>query len=180
MRRLSSGALVAVGVIGVGGLVASGAGIAVAATSTSVIHACVAKSDGALRVVASGHKCASDEKALSFNAKGPRGLAAPKPATFQMFANVDAEGDLGSNYLAKSAAHTGDGEYLVTFKKSILHCAMVAVSGKAGGPDLVKSDVASVQFDPAVDPTHNVIVDFFSTAGDQDDTPFMISATCPT
>jgi hypothetical protein len=180
MRRLSSGALIAVGVIGVGSLVASGVGIAVAATSTNVIHACVAKSDGTLRVVASGHKCASDEKALSFNAKGPRGLPAAKPATFQMFGNVDAEGDLGSHYLVKSAAHTDYGQYVVTFKKSIAHCALTVSPGEAGGPDQVRTEIASVQYDADLDPTHRVIVNLLVTAGDPEDTPFMITATCPT
>jgi hypothetical protein len=181
MRRPSSGALVAVGVIGVGSLVASSVGIAVAATSTSVIHACVAKSDGALRVVAKGHKCASDEKALSFNTKGPRGLPAAKPATFQMFGNVDAEGDLGSNYLVKSVhAKFGGGLYYVTFKKSIAHCALMVTSGEAGGPDAVRTDVVSVKYDEDVDPTHQALVTVLTPNGDPDSDPFMITATCPT
>jgi hypothetical protein len=51
-----------------------------------------------------------------------------------MYANVDAEGDLGSNYDAVSV-QAAYHEYDVTFKKPIGHCAAVVQSGKAGGSD---------------------------------------------
>jgi hypothetical protein len=58
------------------------------------------------------------------------------PATFQMYANVDAEGDLGSHYDAlRAGIFPGSTEYFVKFKKPIGHCAAVVEIGKAGGSD---------------------------------------------
>jgi collagen triple helix repeat protein len=74
--------VLAVGVIGVGSLGAATAGIAVAAHHHSgKIHGCVAKSDGAFRVVHSAADCTAHEKALSFNAKGRRGPRGKHGAT---------------------------------------------------------------------------------------------------
>jgi hypothetical protein len=56
--------------------------VAVAATSSStpaVIHACYAKSGGALRVATT--KCTSTQKPLSWNTVGPRGPAGPQGKT---------------------------------------------------------------------------------------------------
>lgn len=56
-------------------VVLSATGLAVAAIpdSKGVIHACYAKSGGALRVV-SGKKCEAGEKKLAWNKQGPRGI----------------------------------------------------------------------------------------------------------
>ena len=76
---------------------------------------------------------------------GVAACTVPTPAkaktTFQMYANVDAEGDLGSNFDAVSATRgTGNANndpiYLVTFTQPIGHCAAAVQAGKAGGPDL--------------------------------------------
>lgn len=65
---------------------------------------------------------------------GPAAIA--RPATFQMYANVDAEYDLGSNYGAVRVKQVpGPVPYIVTFKKPVGHCAAVVQVGKAGGPD---------------------------------------------
>ena len=56
------------------------------------------------------------------------------PATFQMYANVDSNCNLGSNVGAVSAIHIpGATGCQVTFSKLIGHCAAVAQPGKAGG-----------------------------------------------
>jgi hypothetical protein len=53
---------------------ASVVSIAQAATHTTTIHGCVAHG-GALRVVSSAKKCSAHERALSWNARGPKGSA---------------------------------------------------------------------------------------------------------
>jgi hypothetical protein len=55
------------------GLVAAG-GIGYAAATPKVIHACKAKSGGALRAVAAGAKCRASETAISWNQQGPQGV----------------------------------------------------------------------------------------------------------
>jgi hypothetical protein len=45
------------------------------ATSTAVIHACVKKSGGAVRIVSATAKCLSTETAMSWNVQGPQGVA---------------------------------------------------------------------------------------------------------
>jgi hypothetical protein len=51
-----------------------------AATPTAVIHACVKKVGGAVRIVSATTKCASTETAMSWNAQGPQGIAGPRGA----------------------------------------------------------------------------------------------------
>jgi hypothetical protein len=184
MTKLSRTAWLATGAIGVASITAAGVGIATAATHSKVIHGCVSKSDGVLRVIHAGHHCRADESQLSFNAKGPRGLpgVSAKPATYQMFANVDAEGDLGSNYGVSSDTRSSTGDYIVTFKHSILHCALEATPGGVGGPDQGGDFIAVAQYFAIADPTHKVRVTFTDpTSDDQpNNTPFMITATCLT
>ena len=48
-----------------------------AAAATTVIHACVDKSTGVVRVVASATQCHTTENAISWNATGPRGPVGP-------------------------------------------------------------------------------------------------------
>lgn len=59
------------------GLLIGGAlvgGVAMAATSTTVINACVTTKTGALRIVADGVQCKTSETATSWNQIGPQGL----------------------------------------------------------------------------------------------------------
>jgi hypothetical protein len=106
--------------------------------------------------------------------------AKPKPlATFQMFANVDAEGDLGSNYDAVSAGTLpGSSQYRVKFTKPIGHCAAVVQDGKAGGPDdlsLASSDIVPLG-KKGYDITFGVPD---QTGQDQlKHEPFMVTVTC--
>jgi hypothetical protein len=67
--------MVATGALGAGcvAVVAAGTGYAVAASQGHVIHGCVAKSNGALRVVGGSKDCGAHETPLSFNQTGPRG-----------------------------------------------------------------------------------------------------------
>jgi hypothetical protein len=136
------------------------AGVAAAAGHAGAIHGCVAKSDGALRVVKHAGDCSRREKALSFNARGPRGATGPRGPkgptgesvssdTIQMYANVDAEGDLGSNVDAVSATRISTGEYSVVFNRPIGTCAAAAQAGQAGGTDPILPIPSAVSFDPS-------------------------------
>lgn len=107
--------------------------------------------------------------------------AASKPATFQMYANVDAESDLGSNYDAVSAkALPGSTEDIVKFSKPIRHCAAVVQPGKAGGPDgvdYVSSEVIAAgkkSFDVSFAKT------FDDGSWSNKREPFMLVVTCRT
>jgi hypothetical protein len=108
----------------------------------------VTKSDGALRVVGKSSHCTSQERPLSFAKHGPRGPRGPRGATgprgsdatastFQMYANVDQHGNLGSNVDAVSAKEVDAGTptpfYVVSFSHPIGSCAGVAQNGYAGG-----------------------------------------------
>jgi hypothetical protein len=178
MNRTSSVVAVAVGAIAMGCIGVAGVGAAVAAAHGGTIHGCVAKSNGALRVVKQASACGSDEKSLSFNARGPRGPQGPagSSGTFQMYANVDAEGDLGSNFGATKAEATQiPGQYVVTFAQPIGSCAAVAQSGKAGGDDFAGAYPSIVNFEG----TNAFIVAFVNPANNQETaTPFMVTVTC--
>ena len=110
------------------------------------------------------------------------GLAActvPTPAaktTFQMYANVDAEGDLGSNFDAVSASlETISPTYVVTFTQPIGHCAAAAQAGKAGGPDIVNFAESVVLAGGA----KSFVVGFKTAAdGQLIREPFMLTVTC--
>ncbi len=168
--------MVVASVIGAGSVSVASAGIGIAASRTSTtIHGCVAKSSGALRIVKHVSSCNKSERPLSFNARGPRGLAAPKPATFQMFANVDAEGQLGSHYDASAATEFSGGIYVVTFTKPVSHCAVAAQPGEATGSE-ADADVSVVEPNTS-DPRHRLLVQFFND-GNLDSTSFMLTATC--
>ena len=110
------------------------------------------------------------------------GLAActvPTPAaktTFQMYANVDAEGDLGSNFDAVRAFVDTTNVYVVTFTQPVGHCAAVAQAGKAGGPDSV--DFAESLVVPGN--AKSFVVAFKKSSADADFVrdPFLLSVTC--
>lgn len=155
MRQTGNKSLIAIALAG--GIVCTlGAGsVAVAASHSGTIHGCVKTSNGALRVVKHASDCGHGETALSFNATGPRGPrglrgpagVAPSPAAFQMYANLDAEGDLGSNFDAVSAKRVSTGEYQVVFDRPIGACAAVAQAGQAGGTDPIFPVPSAVSFD---------------------------------
>jgi hypothetical protein len=78
-------------------------GIAYAASSNSVIHACEKKSGGALRIATS---CTSTEQAISWNvqgAQGPQGLQGPRGET----GAKGTTGPKGATGSAGSAGATG-------------------------------------------------------------------------
>ena len=112
----------------------------------------------------------------------PRDEAGPLAwtATFQMYADVDAEGDLGSNYGAvsvKMLPSTGDLGYLVKFNKPIGHCAAVAQSGRAGGSD--DSEMLASSVVNAGPNTFQVKFGLLNSSGFQTDAePFMMMVTC--
>jgi hypothetical protein len=189
MNRYRAGAsMVAAGVIGVGSVGVAGVGVGLAAaTHSGVIHGCVAKSDGALRIVHSSHECSSHEKSLSFNKQGPQGAPGGSgggSATFQMYANVDAEGDLGSNFDATAAKHVATGIYVVTFSQEIGHCAATAQVGEAGGSDQSVPSESIVGPDTEGDADHQFVAGFLAPTGDGSvtnvNTPFMLTLTCVT
>lgn len=49
-------------------------------TSTAVIHACVKRSGGAVRIVSATAKCLNTETAMAWNVQGPQGVAGPRGA----------------------------------------------------------------------------------------------------
>jgi hypothetical protein len=95
--------------------------------------------------------------------------------TYQMYANVDAEGDLGSNHDAvRVKLDAGTHIYTVKFAHEISHCAASVQPGRAGGSDPVKAASSVLaQGGPKVflarftDPDGNIIND-----------PFMLTVTC--
>ena len=92
-------------------------------------------------------------------------------ATFQMYANVDAEGDLGSNYGAVSAQWVEAVDlYRVTFAHPIGSCAAAVQVGKAGGTDS-STFVSTIVFDAGT----NTFDIEFSPHPEQ---PFMLTVTC--
>ena len=108
----------------------------------------------------------------------PSPSATSLPATFQMYANVDAEFDLGSNVGAASVRQVpGALSYKVTFKKPIGHCAAAVQVGKAGGTD--GEDFVSTEVDPdgpnAFDVEFGVMQ---GTGWELFHEPFMITVTC--
>jgi hypothetical protein len=191
MKHRTRASIVMVACIGAGSMAVAGVGVGLAAGQAGTVTGCVAKSGGALRIVHSTHACTSHERPLTFNIKGPRGArglrgpqgpSGPTPATFQMYANVDGEGHLGSHYGATSATNFDTGTYIVTFDRPIGQCAIIAVAGKAGGTDEPHTDVAVVQpNDLGVnpDPVHQALVGFAGLNGFGDNTPFMLTMTCP-
>ncbi len=102
----------------------------------------------------------------------------PTPATFQMFANVDAEGDLGSNYGALIAGiYGGSTNYFVKFKKPIGHCAAVVQIGKAGGSD--QPNPASPIVTPGGPQRFDISFQVPQSGGvEQLHDPFMMTVTC--
>jgi hypothetical protein len=102
-------------------------------------------------------------------------------ATFTMYANVDAEGDLGSNYLAKKVTfNADDNTYQVKFAKRVGTCAAVAQGGKAGGPDGVNPDVSEVTNVGNYKTTKTLRVAFIEVinGNPQIPQPFMLTVTC--
>jgi hypothetical protein len=101
------------------------------------------------------------------------------PATFTMYANVDANGDLGSNAGAVSAGFVpGSPVYQVTFSKPVGSCAAVAQVGKAGGSDQNTFESTEVDIDTA----DSFDVQFGTTTADGGSErfhePFMLTVTC--
>jgi hypothetical protein len=202
VKKMTGATLMAAGAIGMGAVVTAGAGVAAAAHHGGTINGCVAKSDGTLRIVASTASCTSKEKALSFNARGPKGAqgaqgpAGPQgpqgpkgdsgdggtttsPTTFQMYANVDAEGDLGSNVDAVKAIvdKPETGVYIVTFDKPIGSCAATAQSGEAGGTDQPLQFASTAEFVKGQPDAW--LVAFFNPQDNMfEATPFMVTVTC--
>ncbi|HEY2354789.1 MAG TPA: collagen-like protein [Gaiellaceae bacterium] len=76
MLRLLSTAAVLLGVA-VGASYATSS-MRPAVTSTAVIHACVKKSGGAVRIVSATAHCLSTEKAMTWNVQGLQGVAGPQ------------------------------------------------------------------------------------------------------
>jgi hypothetical protein len=182
MMRASSSLLMVVGALIVGTVGVTG--VAAATGGGATIHGCVNKSSGVLRVVKHSGGCSHSERALSFNARGPRGergprgLAAVSPTkAFQMYANVDAEGDLGSNVDAVSATRTAKGQYSVVFDRPIGSCAAVAQAGQAGGTDPILPIPSAVSFAP--DNADGWDLEFVdSPTRATFDTAFMLTVTC--
>jgi hypothetical protein len=94
-----------------------------------------------------------------------------------MYANVDAEGDLGSNFDAAAAARTSAGNYAVRFTKPIGSCAAVAQAGQAGGTDPIYPIPSAVSFDPS-NPDQFDLQFVDSPTRTALNTAFMLTVTC--
>jgi hypothetical protein len=103
--------------------------------------------------------------------------AVAKPPTVTLYANVDAEGDLGSNYGAVSAHRYSDVAiyYVVTFKRAIGACAAVVQAGKAGGTDNTQS-APSLAVADGTNAFQVVLSDNRTNYNISD--PFMMTVTC--
>jgi hypothetical protein len=195
MSLSTSVKLCAVAAMGLGAVGLAGLDVAVAAGHSGTIHGCVANSDGALRIVKSTASCTSHEHSLSFNKRGPQGpqgLQGPQGApgsggsgggsgTFQMYANVDQNGNLGSNFDAVSATEfqvTGGATgYTVVFSKPVGSCAAVAQPGFAGGDLTAEPDASEVIIDPKNDMEFEV--EFVAPNDDVGEaSAFMMTVTC--
>jgi hypothetical protein len=150
MAKLSPGiSLAAAGVIAVGAMGITGIGIGVGAT---------------------GHPTASHG-----GHRAAKATVAKRPATFQMYANVDAEADLGSNYDAVSATILpGSLEYVVKFVKPIGHCAAMVQVGSAGGPDGITVATPTV----TKQSKRSFNITFVAADGGLQHDPFMLTVTC--
>ena len=122
---------------------------------------------------------AATSSLLGIGVAGAAPAATSKPATFQMYADVDAEGDLGSNSGAVRVDPLGGSiGYVVTFNKPIGRCAANVQPGKAGGPDLVRAAMPVVNFagrNYATTKSFNVL---FDTGSAFIRDPFMMTVTC--
>lgn len=76
VRRISIGAALTVGLMGVGGIA-----YASIPGPSGTINGCYTQATGALRVVDSGASCRSNETAITWNQAGPQGAAGPAGAT---------------------------------------------------------------------------------------------------
>jgi hypothetical protein len=191
-KRWSATSLVAIGALGMGsaGLALIGTGVAVAGSTGKTIHSCVSRSSGRLRIVTSTKHCTSHERALSFNERGPRGLRGLQgtpgknatSSTFQMFANVDQHGNLGSNSGAVSAKEVDAGtptpSYVVTFSHPIGSCAAVAQNGYAGGDLPASGYPTRVTNDPKDADAVDVAINEEAMASEEVEQAFMIVVTC--
>jgi hypothetical protein len=95
--------------------------------------------------------------------------------TYQMYANVDAEGDLGSNHDAVKVQLAADSHiYTVSFAHQIIHCAASVQAGRAGGTDpvFVVSSVVAQSGKSAF------LTRFTDPDGNKINEPFMITVTC--
>jgi hypothetical protein len=174
-----------------------GMGVAVAESHGSTIHGCVAKSDGTLRIVHGSKDCTSHEKPISWSKRGPKGpRGAPgtsgqstSAATSQMYANVDQNGHLGSNYDAVSASlyvptppAPGATQYQVTFARSVIKCAITVTSGYADGNDEASYDVpvaTANSSDPDLVTVSFGYPDGNGGSFDGFTSAFMMTVTCP-
>jgi hypothetical protein len=193
MKDRTATAWLATGTLGIGCLAVAvaGTGAALAGSHSGTIHGCAAKSDGTLRIVHSAKDCTSHEKPISFDKRGRQGPRGPRGApgqpgqpastgTFQMYADVDQNGDLGSNYDAVSATETNPGSsapnYLVTFTKPIGSCAAVVQTGYAGGSDTATPSGSIVDVDGTDADTFRVV--FTNGPTNFNTSAFMMIVTC--
>ncbi|WP_338182847.1 hypothetical protein [Jatrophihabitans sp.] len=92
-----------------------------------------------------------------------------------MYANVDAEGDLGSNHDAvKVSLDAADHVYTIKFAHTISHCAATVQAGRAGGSDPVLAASSVV----AQSGTGAFVTRFTDPDGNTINDPFMITVTC--
>jgi hypothetical protein len=186
LKGLSAASLIMLGALGTGSVAVAiaGTGVALAGSSTKTVHACVSKSGGAVRFISKSKRCKSKERSMTLNKRGPRGRQGPAgtTGTFQMYANVDGSGNLGSNFDAVSAIEVDPGtptpSYTVTFNHPIGSCAAVAQNGFAGGALAASGYPTRVVFDAKNPDAFDVQINENADPSEPVSQAFMIVVTC--
>lgn len=109
----------------------------------------------------------------------PTATRTAKPATFQMYANVDAAGDLGSHHDAEKVEleNPSDPFYAVIFSKPVGHCAADAQVGNANGKGKTVSATSRV-ISAGGNGSKVFVVGFTDANGNAVTDPFMVTVTC--
>lgn len=133
-----------IGAVGVAvGVALGGAGMAFSAIPdpTGLVHGCVSKLTGGLRVIdpSTGATCTAAETALNFNQQGPQGVPGspgpkgdkgdkgdPGEPAVKLFARLSSTGTVRSGSGVSAVAHGNTGIYNVTFDQDVSGCAAMA------------------------------------------------------
>lgn len=163
--------------------VAGGVAYAAIPDSSGTIHACYAKSGGALRVIDSAASCKSGETSLNWSQQGVPGPAGPAGPTGpvgpagpgSLFAVVGADGTLARGSAGVTAAHLSAGAYQVDLGKDVSGCAYVASPG-ATNAATVPASMATVA--TRAGNTNAAFVEIFDLTGAAHDEPFHLIVAC--
>lgn len=169
-------------------LIGSGA---LAADDTNTIHACTNDRSGDLRLVADADGCRPQETAIEWNVVGPAGPPGPEgprgpegpagpegpegpegePAT-NLWAVVQANGNLKRSQGATASRLEFQGRYFVTFNRRVANCSVQAT--------LADNSRRSITADTERGNRNQVQVDISGTGGGPRKLEFQLAVFCPT